>query len=168
MSEEEKDAGVKLIRTPVQLDYNYSAGRSATRFLRAIKDGKLIGQRCPVDGRVYFPSRGSCPMHGVPIDGEPVELEDKGTLVTFSIVRIPAEAVPLDVPFVTVQVLLDGADTILMHLLGNCKVEDVHMGMRVKAVWKPKEEWEESVANILYFEPLDEPDAAYESYKEHI
>ena len=131
MSEEEKDAGVKLIRTPVQLDYNYSAGRSATRFLRAIKDGKLIGQRCPVDGRVYFPSRGSCPMHGVPIDGEPVELEDKGTLVTFSIVRIPAEAVPLDVPFVTVQVLLDGADTILMHLLGNCKVEDVHMGMRV-------------------------------------
>ena len=71
-------------------------------------------------------------------------------------------------PFVTVQVLLDGADTILMHLLGYCKVEDVHMGMRVKAVWKPKEEWEESVANILYFEPLDEPDAAYESYKEHI
>ena len=75
---------------------------------------------------------------------------------------------PLDVPFVTIQVLLDGADTILMHLLGNCPVEEVHMGMRVKALWKPKEQWEESVANILYFEPSGEPDAPYDSYKEHI
>jgi len=83
-------------------------------------------------------------------------------------VRIPAESVPLEIPFVTIQVLLDGADTILMHLLGNCELDEVHMGMRLKAVWKPKEEWEESVANILYFEPLDEPDAPYDSYKEHI
>lgn len=168
MADENKDDVVKVIRTPVQLEYKYSAGRSATRFLRAMKEGRLIGQRCPVDGRVYFPSRGSCPQHGVPIEGEPVELVDRGTIVTFSIVRIPADAVPLDVPFVTIQVLLDGADTILMHLLGNCPVEEVHMGMRVKALWKPKEQWEESVANILYFEPSGEPDAPYDSYKEHI
>ncbi|MDG2307507.1 MAG: Zn-ribbon domain-containing OB-fold protein [Candidatus Binatia bacterium] len=168
MSDEAKDEVVKVIRTPVQLEYSYSAGRSASRFLRSIKQGKLIGQKCPVDGRVYFPSRGSCPQHGVPIEGDPVELADIGTLVTFSIVRIPADTVPLDIPFVTIQVLLDGADTILMHLLSNCDLEKVHMGMRLKAVWKPKEEWEESVANIIYFEPLDEPDADYDSYKEHI
>ena len=168
MSDQEKDEVVKVLRTPVQLEYKYSAGQSASRFLRAVKEGRLIGQRCPVDGRVYFPSRGSCPQHGVPIEGEPVELSDHGTLVTYSIVRIPSEAVPLEIPFVTIQVLLDGADTILMHLLSNCKLEDVHMGMRLKAHWKPEEEWEESVANILYFEPLDEPDAEYESYKEHI
>ena len=30
----------------------------ASRFLRAIAEGKLIGQRCPVDGRVAFPTRG--------------------------------------------------------------------------------------------------------------
>lgn len=168
MSDEAKDDVVKVLRTPVQLEYQYSAGESASRFLRAIKEGKLIGQKCPVDGRVYFPSRGSCPQHGVPIEGEPVELSDVGTLVTFSIVRIPAESVPLDIPFVTVQVLLDGADTILMHLLGDCDIDEVHMGMRVKAKWKPREDWEESVANILYFVPTDEPDAPYDSYKEHI
>jgi len=168
VSAEEKPDLVKVIRTPIRLEYTYSAGKSASRFLRAMKEGRLIGQRCPVDGRVYFPSRGSCPQHGVPTDGEPVELADKGTLVTFSIVRIPAETVPLEIPFVTVQVLLDGADTILMHVLSGCGLDEVHMGMRVRAVWKPKEEWEESVANILYFEPLDEPDADYDSYKEHI
>ena len=47
-------------------------------------------------------------------------------------------------------------------------LEDVHMGMRVQAVWKPREEWTTSTTNILYFRAINEPDAKYESYKEHI
>jgi hypothetical protein len=162
-----KSGPVDVLLTPVKLDYLYSAGQSASRFLRAIAKGKLIGQRCPVDGRVYFPSRGSCPQHGVPISGEPVELTDRGTVVTYSIVRVPSENIPLQLPYVAVQILLDGSDTVLLHLL-NCKPEEVHMGLRVRAVWKPRAEWKESVENILYFEPSGEPDAAYDTYKEHI
>jgi uncharacterized OB-fold protein len=159
---------VRVLRTPVKLDYTYSAGQSATRFLKALAKGKLLGQRCPVDGRVYFPTRGSCPQHGVPIEGEPVELADKGTLVTYSIVRVPSENIKLDLPYVAAQILLDGADTVLLHLLGDCPLEKVHMGMRVQAVWRPKEEWNASINNIEYFKPIDEPDAPFESYKEHI
>jgi len=167
MSEEQNEA-IEVLRIPVELDFLYSAGQSASRFLRAIGEGKLVGQRCPVDGKVYFPSRGSCPQHGVPISGELVELPDHGTLVTYSIVRVPSENIPLDLPYVAIQVLLDGADTVMMHVLSDCDPEEVHMGMRVKAKWKPKEEWENSVGNILYFVPSGEPDAPYDSYKEHI
>jgi len=158
---------VTILRTPVELEYTYSAGQSASRFLRGIAQGKLLGQRCPVDGRVYFPSRGSCPQHGVPFPTDLVELSDKGTIVTYSIVRVPSENIPLELPYIAVQVLLDGADTVLMHVL-HCKLEEVHMGMRVRAAWRPREEWTTAVSNILYFEPIDEPDAPYESYKEHI
>jgi uncharacterized OB-fold protein len=158
---------VTILRTPVDLEYTYSAGQSASRFLRAIAQGKLLGQRCPVDGRVYFPSRGSCPQHGVPFTADTVELSDKGTVVTYSIVRVPSENIPLELPYVAVQVLLDGADTVLMHVL-QAKLEDVHMGMRVQAAWRPREEWTTAMTNILYFRPIDEPDAAYDSYKEHI
>jgi hypothetical protein len=158
---------IELIRTPVELEYTYSAGQSASRFLRAMAEGKLLGQKCPVDGRVYFPSRGSCPQHGVPFAGDVVELPDKGTVVTYAIVRVPSANIPLELPYIAVQVLLDGADTVLMHVL-KAKLEDVHMGMRVKATWRPKAEWTTSVGNILYFEPIAEPDAAYDSYKEHI
>src|SRR5262249_52339691 len=136
-------------------------------FLRGIAQGKLLGQRCPVDGRVYFPSRGSCPQHGVPFPADLVELSDKGTIVTYSIVRVPSENIPLELPYIAVQVLLDGADTILMPVL-HCRLEEVHMGMRVRAAWRPREEWTTAVSNILYFEPIDEPDAPYESFKEHI
>lgn len=159
---------VEILRIPVELDYTYSAGQSASRFLRAMADGKLLGQRCPVDGRVYFPTRGSCPSHGVPIEGEPVELPDRGTIVTFSINRVPSQNIDLELPYAAIQVLLDGADTILMHVLGECEIEDVHMGMRVEAVWIPKEQWTTSVGNIKYFKPSGEPDAEFETYKEHI
>lgn len=158
---------VTMLHVPISLDYDFSAGQSASRFLRAIEQGKLLGQRCPVDGRVYFPSRGACPQHGVTFGEEVVELPDIGTIVTFSIVRVPAESIPLELPYITVNVLLDGADTILMHVL-DAKLEDVHMGLRVQAVWKPKEEWSTSTGNILYFRPIDQPDASYDSYKEHI
>lgn len=158
---------IQVVRSRVKLDYTYSAGQSASRFLRAIAQGRLLGQKCPVDGRVYFPSRGACPQHGVSFGQEVVELPDKGTVVTFSIVRVPSENIPLELPYVTVQVLLDGADTVLMHVL-DCPLDQVRMGMRVQARWKPKEEWETSLRNILYFEPIDEPDADYETYKEHI
>ncbi len=159
---------IEVFLQPIQLDYDYTAGVSASRFLRAIEQGKLLGQRCPVDGRVYFPSRGSCPQHAVPFaDDGAVELPDRGTIVTYSIVRVPSENIPLELPYITVQVLLDGADTVLMHVLDG-DLDTVRMGLRVEAVWKPKEEWTTSLANILYFRPLDEPDADYDSYKEHI
>ena len=75
---------IEVLKTPVELDYTYTAGQSASRFLRGIAEGRLVGQRCPVDGRVYFPSRGSCSKHGAPLDPEPIELSDRGTIVTFN------------------------------------------------------------------------------------
>jgi hypothetical protein len=42
------------------------------------------------------------------------------------------------------------------------------MGMRVEAVWKPREEWEHGLQNITHFRPSGEPDASYDSFKEHL
>jgi hypothetical protein len=42
------------------------------------------------------------------------------------------------------------------------------MGMRVKAVWKPREEWVPGLQNITHFRPTGEPDVPYESFKEHL
>jgi uncharacterized protein len=44
----------------------------------------------------------------------------------------------------------------------------VRMGLRVKAVWKPREEWSYSLENIDHFAPADEPDAEYDTYKQHL
>ena len=49
-----------------------------------------------------------------------------------------------------------------------CALEDVRMGMRVQAVWAPREQLGPSMTSIRYFKPLAEPDAPFESYKEHL
>jgi len=43
----------------------------------------------------------------------------------------------------------------LMHLLGEVEPDKVHIGMKVKAVWKAPEEREGSVTDILYFKPIE-------------
>ena len=43
--------------------------------------------------------------------------------------------------------------------MSETKLEDVHMGMRVQAVWQPRETWTTSMKNIKYFKPSGEPDA---------
>ena len=65
--------------TPIELEYTYSAGQSASRFLRASREGKLLGQSARWTGASTSRSRGSCPQHGVPFTGDTVELTDKGT-----------------------------------------------------------------------------------------
>jgi len=42
----------------------------------------------------------------------------------------------------------------IMHLLGEVAPDDVKIGMRVKAVWKPPEEREGSILDIKYFKPV--------------
>ena len=160
-------AELKSITTPIRLEYDYTAGAATTRFLRGIAQGKLIGQRCGECKRVYVPSRGACARCAVATE-EPVEVAHQGTVTSYSIVRIRSDNIKFDPPYAMVQVLLDGADIPFAHVLQDCPLEDVRMGMRVEAVWVPKEELGPTMASIRYFRPIDEPDAAFDSYKEHL
>lgn len=157
---------VKVLNTPVVLDYVYSPGLAQDRFLRAIKQGRLLGQGCEECGRVYIPSRGSCPRCAKPTTRE-VEVKDTGTVVTYSVVRVPSENIEVQLPYCAANILLDGADITTTALIQECPMEDIRIGMRVQAVWRPKEEWDYTLSNIKYFKPLDEPDVAYDEIKEY-
>jgi uncharacterized OB-fold protein len=155
------------IVTPIRLEYRYTPGTATSDFLRDIKAGEVNGRRCPSCTKVYFPPRGGCPMCGVEF-AEAVKLADTGTLVTFAIVNVNFANRVIDLPYVSGEVLFDGADTTTMVLVRGTTPEDVRMGMRVKAHWKPREEWDFSLANIDYVEPVDEPDRDYDTFKEYV
>ena len=63
-------------------------------------------------------------------------------------------------------ILLDGADQTTMHLVSGCDPREVRIGMRVRAVWKPRDEWDYTFENIRYFEPTGEPDESFEELQE--
>lgn len=158
---------VKSIQTPVALDYDYVTGRAQSRFLRGIAEGRILGQRCIECRRVYVPPRGACPRCAVRTEEE-VQVSNKGTVTTFCIVRVPSENLSFNPPYTCAAVLLDGADIPMLHVLQECALEDVRMGMRVEAVWVPKDQLGPSMSSIRYFKPIAEPDAEYDSYKEHL
>jgi uncharacterized OB-fold protein len=158
---------VEIVTTPVSMRVQHSASPQETKYLLGLQDGKLIGQRCPVCHKVYIPPRGACPVDGVPTTDE-VELPDRGIVTTFCIVNVPFYGQRIKPPYVAAYVLLEGADIAFLHLILDCPAEDVRMGMRVEAVWRPREEWEPGLQNISHFRPTGEPDADYDSFKEHL
>lgn len=158
---------VKSIVTPVRADYRFTVSGEAARFLEEIAQGRILGVRCPQCRRVTVPGKGSCARCGVEMDEE-VFVKDTGTVTTFCIVRVPSENIAIELPYVAAHVLLDGADIPFFALVQECDAADVRMGMRVQAVWAPKEEWRPTFENIRYFKPIDEPDVPFDDFKEHL
>ena len=154
-------------RRPTTIEIQHTASLPESAFLRALEEGKLLGARSRQrDGKVYFPAREADPATGQQLD-EFIELPDKGTVTTFAIINIPFAGQRIKPPYVAAYVLLDGADIPFLHLVTEIDAADVRMGMRVEAVWKPREEWGLGIDNIDYFRPTGEPDADYDTYKHH-
>ncbi|MEV6562324.1 OB-fold domain-containing protein [Nocardia sp. NPDC051756] len=158
---------ITVITTPVDLNYKHTASPQETVYLRGLAEGKLLGGRTDAAGKVYFPPRGANPTDGRPTD-EVVELPDRGTVTTFCIVNVPFLGQRIKPPYVAAYVLLDGADIPVLHLVLGCEASEVRMGMRVEAVWKPREEWGFGLENVDHFRPSGEPDAEYDTYKHHL
>jgi uncharacterized OB-fold protein len=156
---------VRSIRIPARLEYNYTAGQATSRFLKGIAQKKILGERCPVCQKVYVPPRGACPEDGVPT-AEQVELPDTGVVTTFCVVNLDFTGRGIEIPYVSATVLLDGADIGLFGLISEVPYDQVRMGMRVQAVWK--DEIGPTLESITHFRPTGEPDADYETYKEHV
>ena len=155
------------IITPVRLAYTYAASQEESRFYRGLAEGKIRGQRCPKCHKVYVPPRGACPVDGVPTTDE-VELPDHGIVTTYCIVNVPFLGQRITPPYVSAYILLEGSDIAFLHLILGCDPAEVRMGMRVEAVWRPRDEWGTTIENIDHFRPTGEPDAPFESYANHL
>lgn len=160
------DAGNVVITTPIALSVMHSATQEESWYLEGLKAGKLLGGRVTT-GEVYFPPRVASPADGSRTV-EQVEVADTGTITTFCIVNVPFLGQQITPPYVAAYVLLDGADIPFLHLILDIPAEEVRMGMRVKAVWRPESEWEHTLRNVSHFAPTGEPDAPFESYRNHL
>jgi uncharacterized protein len=152
---------IKTIATPISLDYSYTPGRAASRFLRGIAQRKIVGERCPECSNVYVPPRGACPRCGVATTEE-IPIKHTGTITTFCIVNVPFTGQAVECPYVSASIVLDGADIPIMHLIQEIAAEEVRMGMRVEAVWVDDDEMGPTLESIKYFRPTDEPDVPFQ------
>jgi uncharacterized OB-fold protein len=154
---------VKYVDAQLHLPYHYVAGDHRARYLRALKDKKILGSKCSKTGKVFLPPLVCSPESLAPCE-EFVEVTDRGVITTFCIVNIPVIGRNLEIPYVAASVALDGADISMYALIQECRPDEVHMGMRVEAVWKPDGEREGKHEDIQYFRPTGEPDEPLASF----
>jgi uncharacterized OB-fold protein len=141
-----------VLRQPVlYADINYDVGRTNGRFFSALRDhGKILGTRCVTCQRTYLPPRMSCSNCFEELQ-EWVEIGHAGTLTAFTVVREPGMLQQMPTPYVVGLIKLDGADTALVHYLGEVDLQAVTVGMRVQAVLA--EERAGNIWDIRYFKP---------------
>ena len=87
-----------------------------------------------------------------------VPLEDTGTVNTFSLCYVTWDVKRIKEPEIPAVIEIDGASPLhgIMHILSEVKPDEVQIGMRVQAVWKPEEDRQGSITDILHFKPIKE------------
>jgi len=138
----------------INIPNTYSAGAVGSRFLVELRDNKrIMGTRCPKCNLVYVPARSVCRDCFGQLS-EWVEVSNKGTLLSHAIARQPTPVQPVPPPIIYGIIQLDGADTGIVHMLGEVDPTQLKVGMRVKAVFKTKKQRVASILDIKYFKPL--------------
>lgn len=137
----------------IKVPYTWAAGEIASKFLISLRDEKRIyGIRCPNCRMVFVPPKKLCHRCFVPME-EWVEVSDEGVLDSFTIVHYSEPAIhPTEAPFAYGIIRLKGADTGIVHLIGEANLLQLEEGMKVKAVFKEKREG--NYLDIKYFKPV--------------
>ncbi len=134
--------------------YAWDCGKAIGRYLEGLKEGKILGVKCPKCERIMVPPRIFCEWCFVLVE-DFVELKDTGKINTFSISYISWDMKRLEKPQIPAVIEIDGASEGygILQLVSEVDPKEVKVGMRVKAVWKEEKEREGKITDIKYFKP---------------
>lgn len=137
----------------INVPYNWCAGDTASRFFAGLRDERKIwGTRCASCSTTHVPPRKACPIcfHS---HSDWVEVSSQGVVMTFTVARRQLAAMKQSVPVIFGLIRLDGADTSILHYIGDVSPEAVQIGMRVKAKYSETRKGE--IRDIAYFMPCE-------------
>lgn len=147
----------------LKADYAWDTGVGIGTYLAGLKRGVILGSYCSTCRKTVVPPRVVCEWCYRPMT-DYVQVEDTGTVNTFSLCYVTWDVQRIKEPEIPAVIMLDGASHLsetstimggIMHLLGEVAPDAVEIGMRVQAVWKPEDEREGAITDILYFKPVE-------------
>lgn len=140
------------LRADLVIEYPFirTTGPVVGAFLTGLREAVLVGIR-RVDGTVMVP-----PVEYDPVTSESltevVEVSSTGTIVSWTWVDPPRPGSPWDTPHGLALVLLDGADTPLLHGVLVDSADELATGLRVEAVWR--DERVGHITDLVGFAPV--------------
>jgi len=158
------DQELIVLKKTISVPQRFATGPVMGKFLNALKEKKILANRCPKCGRLQLPPREICAECRVRVD-EFVEVGPKGQVRYMEYVMYaspdPLTGETRETPYGMANILLDGCkgNETFAHLIRRDQIDrikggrDDKPGTRVRPVWNEKRVG--SIFDIHYFE-IDE------------
>ena len=156
---------VTMMDYNASITYNTPIPNNVTRGEVANQQGRFLGQKCPECGRLYTSQKSFCPIDNIELtEAHETDLPQTGVVSNYTIIE------PVQYPgqteterFSRVHVKLDGVDVVLgFQVLLDVPVDQVHIGMKVSAVWASEGEVTDldprAEGRLIGWMPTGEPD----------
>lgn len=145
----------------LNVPYRWAAGIYVGRFLLGLKlEGKIYANHCPNCNRFLLPPRIVCGRCHIRMSDGYTEVGPQGTVLAFAVCEQsfvdPSTGLPRQVPYASASILMDRAPVTFTHFLEECDPDRLSVGMRVEAVFKPRQEREGLVTDIQHFRTVEE------------
>jgi hypothetical protein len=156
------------LKKTISVNQRFATGPVFGKFLKGLKDKKILAIKCPICGRLQSPPREACAICRVKND-EWVEIGPKGEMRMMEYCYYaspdPLTGETRETPYGAVGILLDGCkdEEVFWHLLNPAQLDKVNMGSvfrgsvkhgtRLRPVWNEKRTG--NIEDIKYFE-IDE------------
>jgi len=155
---EEKPEELIVLRQVLSISQRFATGPVMGKFLNALKEKKILANKCPKCNRLQLPPREVCAeCHVRATDW--VEVGPEGVIATPDITYYaspdPLTGESRETPYISAHFLLDGCKDheTLWHEVKASDIDRVKRGARVRPVWNDKRTG--TVNDILYFEIID-------------
>lgn len=150
----ESETGKTVDHIPLQ--YRYTAGVAGDRFFRLLKQGKLQASYCRKCNKLYLPPKIFCKDCFSQLDDWKDVREDSGYVYSFTTVRKNEEDAREEERETIALVKFEGIEG---GILGRLKPsrEEPKMGMKVRPVFRQKNERKGGLSDIEYFEKITTP-----------
>lgn len=144
----------KTLYSKVESPYQQSTGEAIGTFFTEMKNNKrLMAKKCDKCGRVFCPPQEYCEFCW-DLMKEWVQVDDRGTITAWTVVKHYYPGMPGDLPFAYVLIKLKGADTALLHIVKYSNLDALAEGVEVEAVWKDDMDRKGNIFDISYFKVL--------------
>jgi long-chain acyl-CoA synthetase len=156
-AEEKREELIKLNQI-LSIPQRFATGPVMGRFLNALKEKKILANKCSKCGRLQLPPREVCAECVVRVT-EFVEVGPEGVLATPDITYYaspdPLTGESRETPYISAHFLLDGCKghQTFWHELKPSDLEKARRGVRVRPVWN--ENRVGAVSDIKYFEVIE-------------
>ncbi|HID05123.1 MAG TPA: Zn-ribbon domain-containing OB-fold protein [Candidatus Caldiarchaeum subterraneum] len=138
----------------ISLEMLYQSGKAGQVFMENLRDrGLLTLSKCLECGDAFCPPRIYCPSC-MSSKIEYKTFDPVGYVELFTACRVDAYGQALEEPMLIALIRFQNVKGGLIHRVKEVSLDELHKGMKLEAVLKPREERRGSINDIQYFRPV--------------